>query len=45
METAGPWADRILLDLAEDGSVTFQEDGRERTRSVTGVLGDPTWSI
>lgn len=45
METAGPWADRVLADLGEGGDVTVQEDGKAITRPLAEVLNGPTWSL
>ncbi len=45
METTGPWADRTLLRMADDGSVTFNEGGAEVTRPLAEILAAPTWSL
>jgi BirA family transcriptional regulator, biotin operon repressor / biotin---[acetyl-CoA-carboxylase] ligase len=44
METAGPWADRVLVDLGSDGDVTVQENGKAVTRPLADILDGPTWS-
>jgi biotin-(acetyl-CoA carboxylase) ligase len=45
METAGPWADRVLRNLGDDGAATFEEDGKPVTRPLAEILNEPTWSV
>lgn len=45
METAGPWADRVVVDLAEDGGILLQENGRKVARPLADLLNGPTWSL
>jgi len=45
METAGPWTDRKLIGMDDNGGVRFDEDGKETRRPLADVLNEPTWSV
>lgn len=45
LETAGPWADRVLVDLSDDGGITVRENGKPVTRPLAEILDGPTWSV